>query len=217
MRPRAPLKKDLVADAALAIVDRAGLRGLTIRSLAAELHAPPMTLYGQFASKEALLDLAFERMLLRLFDGRPGATWQQEIERVCRHARATLLEHPRWIPLMTRIAVPRWTLGSFDRLLTLVAKDGIKPEAATLALSSAIAFTLGSVLVERMMDGVPIVPLRHLALVRTMIADPERVYPRVTRAARAFDSWSFDVVFDVGLRAIVAGIPSTRRRVRRSS
>jgi AcrR family transcriptional regulator len=207
----------MVLDAALSVADRSGLRRVTIRALAAELGAPPMTLYAHFSGKEQLYDLMFVRLLQRLFAGQDGDTWQAEFETVCRHARSVLLAHPHWIPLLTRVTAPTSSLGFYDRLLKLMALDGFSWEAAMHAFSSAMSFTLGMVLVERAMTGhkdAP-VPLQRLRLVKKLIPTLGRAtYPHIAAAAPIFDRWSFDNVFDLGLSSLVAGIEThgTRRR-----
>jgi AcrR family transcriptional regulator len=206
--PSRPLRlsRNAVVDAALAIVDRVGLQGLTIRALAHDLCVPPMTLYAHFKTKNELLDLAFERLLQRLIPPDQGSTWQMEFEEGCRHMRRVLLEHPHWIPLLTRVAVPAPTMEIYDRLLNLMWKDGFYPEAAMFAFSSAMSLAIGSVLVERMM-GHPPVPVQRLALMKGMLAEvPRGRYPRLASTAAKFDRWSFENVFELGLHSLVTGL-----------
>ena len=207
-----------VLDAALGVADRDGFKGITIRALATELGMPPMSLYTHFANKEQLYDLMLEEVVLRLLRPSGKPTWQEELETGCRHARSILLEHPNWLPLLTRVTVPSLTLKLWDRLLKLMSDDGFSAGAATLAVSSAMSFTLGLVLVERMMaaQGDIPVPVQQLRIVKEMLPRlPRGMYPRLTRAASTIDRWSFETIFDVGLRALLAGIelhgPGPRR------
>jgi AcrR family transcriptional regulator len=215
MRSRPPrLSRNAVVDAALAIVDAAGLQGLTIRALAQELGVPPMTLYAHFKTKNELLDLAFERLLQRLVPPECGSTWQAEFEDVCRHMRRVLLEHPHWIALLTRVSVPRSAMEIYHRLLSLMWRDGFYPEAAMFAFSSAMSLAIGSVLVERMM-GHPPVPVQRLALMKRMLAEmPHGRYPRIAAVAPKFDRWSFENVFELGLHSLVAGLAERCARQR---
>jgi AcrR family transcriptional regulator len=200
-----------VIDAALALVNRRGFAALTIRRLAADVGAPPMSLYAHFASKEQLHDLMFERLVERLFRPHGGATWQRELETACRHARSELLAHPHWLPLLTRPVLPTTALGFYDHMLRLMTKAGFPRDAAVHAFSSGISFALGFVLTERMMtprQGV-VVPLRRFALLKEAIPHfPPGKYRHITSAKSAFDEWSFDRVFDLGLRSLIAGIES---------
>jgi AcrR family transcriptional regulator len=221
---RAPVSKHAVIDAALTLVDRDGLAALTIRKLAAEVGAPPMSLYAHFAGKEQLLDLMFDRVVRRVFPAHDASTWQQEFETTGRHARSLLLAHPHWIPLLTRTVVPVSSLGFYDRLLHLMAEDGFSWEAAMHAFSSVMSFALGFALAERMMTPRHdlVVPLRRFALLKDAIPHlPHGIYPHIASAKPAFERWSFDRVFDLGLRSLIGGIeasfvPSHPRARRRS-
>ena len=208
---RSRVSKLVVVDAALAVVDRRGIAALTLRRLSAEVGMPPMSLYTYFASKEQLHDLMFERLVERLFRSHGGATWQHEFETACRHARSELLAHPHWLPLLTRPVLPVTWLGFYDHMLRLMAKAGFPRDAAVHAFSSGMSFALGFVLTERMMTPRPgvVVPLHRLVLLKEAIRRfRPGVYPHITSAKAAFDEWSFDRVFDVGLRSLIAGIES---------
>ncbi|HXX66857.1 MAG TPA: TetR/AcrR family transcriptional regulator C-terminal domain-containing protein [Polyangiaceae bacterium] len=214
--PKGSLTRPTVLDAALALIDRVGIDKLTIRGLARDLARPPMTLYVHFGSKRELLDLAYERLLHRLFAGGHHPTWQSQFEATCRQIRRILLEHPHWVALLTRVNVPPSALEVYDRLLALMWKDGFRAEAAMLALSSLISHALGSVLVQRLLGGKPPIPKRRLELVKEMLAKtPPRTYPRIAAVSPKFEGWSFDGVFELGMRALIAGLDD--RAPRRSS
>lgn len=208
-RARGSIDRAKVLDAALAVADRDGFEGVTIRAVARELGMAPMSLYTHFANKEQLHDLMLEEVVVRLSRASGKPTWQQELEAGCRNARGILLEHPSWHPLLKRVTVPRLTLKLWDRLIELMSRDGFSAGAATLAVSSAMSFTLGLVLVERMMAAhgeIPI-PVQQLRIAREMLPRlPRGTYPRLRRTASAIDRWSFETIFDVGLRALLAGI-----------
>jgi AcrR family transcriptional regulator len=213
MAPRRRISRTAVLDAALATIDRQGLHGLTIRALAVELGVPPMTLYTYFKRKDELLDLTFEHLLHRLIPVQRHATWQPEFEAICRHMRRELLAHPHRIALLTRTTMTTSVLHIYERLLHLMGKDGFEPEAAMFAFSSAMSLVLGSVLMERMMDGRPSVPIQRLALIRNLVreAAPDQ-YPRAWAASRSFDRWTFDAVFDFELRSLLSGLEGCSRQ-----
>jgi AcrR family transcriptional regulator len=196
-------------DAALTLADTSGFRGVTIRALAAQVGVPPMTLYAHFSNKERLLDGMFERALSRLFPVINTSTWQEELIAASKHARKLLMEHPHWLPLLTRVTVPLTTLGFFDGLMKQMLRYGIGKADALHAYSSVMSFTLGIVLVERMMagHGEVSVPIQRLKLLRSMLPDlPAKTYEGIVRVAPQFDAWTFNDVFELGLRSLVAGI-----------
>jgi AcrR family transcriptional regulator len=218
MASRSRWNRNQVLDAALAVIDSVGLHGFTIRALAAALGASPMSLYSYFESKSELLDLTFERLLERLVPAPQHAGWQAEFEALCRHMRATLLEHPHWIALLARVTVPGSALAVYDRLLGLMTREGFEAAAAMFAFSSAMSMVLGSVLAERMMGGARPVPRQRLERIKAMLAkgDASR-YPRLAMASPHFDRWSFDEVFEVELHALLAGLERRSGRLMTSS
>lgn len=198
-----------ILDSALALTDRRGLKGLTLRALSAHAGLPVMSLYSRFENKEHLRQLMFEEIVNRLFDGVGMRSWREEIRGGCNRARALLAEHPNWLPLLTSVSVPPLTVGLYDRLLELMLADGFRTEDVMLAVSSAMSFTLGSVLVERMMSArrEGAIPRRQLALVKGPLIESS---PRLVEAASKFDEWSFEAVFDAGLESLLRGIEASR-------
>src|ERR1700753_1666688 len=93
-RPRGTITQDAVTDAALVILDRSGVDGLTIRAVARQVGAPPMSLYSHFENKEQLLDLMYAEIVRRMYPDQGHGTWQSELFALCQHIRALLLEHP---------------------------------------------------------------------------------------------------------------------------
>lgn len=207
------LSRPEVLDAALTIVDRVGLDRLTIRSLARHLGRPPMTLYTHFRSKHELLDLVFARLVEQLFSVRGHPTWDVELAEGCRHAHRLLREHPHWIAILTRVTVPLASLEVYNRILGLMLKDGFRPEAAMYAFSCFVSHALGSVLFERMMGGPLPIPRRRLALVKKVLGTmPPGSYARIASVSPKFESWSFDDLFEVGLRSLVKGLTESAPR-----
>lgn len=200
--PSGTLDRDRIADAALRVADRRGLAGVTMRAVATELGVSPMALYTYFTKKEQLLDSMFARILDGLFESAEGKTWQDELYAGCNRAREVLLAHPAWVPLLARPVVPPAALGAYERFLGHMGDR----EDASIVVSSALTFTLGSVLVERTMtkpEGV--VPIIQLRKVRALLPRSGGRFPRVTGATASFDRWSFEHVFDAGLKALLEG------------
>src|SRR5689334_14514452 len=146
-RPRGTTTSEAVLSAALAIVDRAGIDGLTIRAVARQVGAPPMSLYSHFSNKEELLDLMYGEIVRRMYIDQGLPTWQEELFALCKHIRSVLLEHPRWTPLLARPVSPV-SVPVRERILALMAKGGMAPELAFTALSGAALSSMGFVLTE---------------------------------------------------------------------
>src|SRR6478735_8163966 len=75
-RPRASLSLDSILDAAIELLDRDGVPGLTLRRLAAELGGGLGSVYWHVAGKEALVDLAIDAVLGRA----PGPPIEEQLD-----------------------------------------------------------------------------------------------------------------------------------------
>jgi AcrR family transcriptional regulator len=74
------VSRDAVLDAALELLERAGLPALTMRALARSLHIDPMAPYHYFPDKRAILHAAAERAYSRLeFRAGANATWNDRL------------------------------------------------------------------------------------------------------------------------------------------
>jgi AcrR family transcriptional regulator len=146
-RPRGSTSTSAVVNAALSVVDDAGVEGLTIRGVAKRANTPPMSLYTHFTNKEQLLDLMYAEIVRHLYLDADHPTWQAGLRAVCLQIRAVLMQHPRWAPLLSR-AAPPMEVPARERLLALMTAHGMAPEAAFATLSSAMLVSIGLVLVE---------------------------------------------------------------------
>jgi AcrR family transcriptional regulator len=197
---KARLNRHLIADAGLLVADRDGMNGVTMRSIAAELKAAPMALYRHVRNKAELLDVMFERLLERVFitDDDPGdLPWTDIVMSAARRARQLLGDHPNWLPLLTRSIAPRSAVLVFERIAIAMARDRVALPHKLDAVTSLMCFTLGFVLVERMMkrDDGKVVPLEQLRLARFAAAPLMGI---------SFDGWSFDAAFESGLATLVS-------------
>jgi AcrR family transcriptional regulator len=138
-RPRASLSRESIVDAAIELLDRDGVPGLTLRGLAAELGGGLGSVYWHVSGKDALVDLAIDAVLGRALadveamrSGRldPGklraegrvdahepavAEALTEIRRICLAVYRQLELHPWVAPrLATDAAVMTNSLRAFD-------------------------------------------------------------------------------------------------------
>jgi AcrR family transcriptional regulator len=98
-RPR--LSRRLIAEAALAMVDRRGVASLSVRNLAAELGAGTMSLYRHVPSREAIIRDVVALLLDEIELTAPaGGGWPEGARAVARSYRAMALRHPRAFQLV---------------------------------------------------------------------------------------------------------------------
>jgi AcrR family transcriptional regulator len=90
---RAPLSRDRVLHAAVALADANGIDSLGMRNLAQELGVVPMALYRHVANKEQLLDGMVD-VVVGEIDPPTGGAWRSAVRQRILSARRALLRHP---------------------------------------------------------------------------------------------------------------------------
>ncbi|GIF75155.1 TetR/AcrR family transcriptional regulator [Asanoa siamensis] len=95
---RAPLSRDRVLRAAVALADETGIESLSMRNLANELGVVPMALYKHVANKDELLAGMIDVIVGEIDPLETDADWKRAVRRRILSAREALLRHP-WAPL----------------------------------------------------------------------------------------------------------------------
>ena len=213
-RPRGTVTREAVVFAALAVLDRVGAQALTIRAVARQVGAPPMSLYTHFSSKEQLVDLMIREILAHLYQDEGHLTWQAELEALCRRIYAAFLAHPHWTPLLSR-GMPNTEIKVRERLLSMMVADGMRPEQAFSVLSSAVLSTTGLVAAEhalRSPNGGSAVEQRYEEIRE---GSEDATHSPVTREAVADRAQlAMRDVFDMTLRSLVRGFEVMARETR---
>src|SRR4051794_33307060 len=90
-REKRPLTRELIVDAALALLERDGLQGLSMRRLAQELDAGAASLYWHVGGKEELLGLLLDRIVGEQPAPEPDPRdWQRTVKELARTTRGHL-------------------------------------------------------------------------------------------------------------------------------
>lgn len=134
-KPRRSLPE--VIEAAIAIADRDGLGGLSMRRLADDLGLTAMSLYGHVPSKAELLDVMLDRVYHEFPTSREvDGGWRERLEMIARENWALVMRHP-W---MLQVATSRPLLGpnltaKYDYELRAVAGLGLSEIEMDLLVS----------------------------------------------------------------------------------
>jgi TetR/AcrR family transcriptional regulator, tetracycline repressor protein len=199
---RAPLSRDRVLRAALDLVDREGVTGLTMRRLGRELGVEAMSLYGYVSSKEDLIEGVVEQVFRQMPLIVPGpGRWQDRLRRHANAYRKVLLDHPNAVRLVAgRPLTTEGTAAFVDSALAELQAVGLDLATADRVLGVIAAFTLGHV-AERV--GGQNRESAHRPSGRDAL-DPQR-FPRLA-AVIEMKSTNYDREFDLGMDFIVAGL-----------
>lgn len=206
-RPPGFLTREAVVGAALAMADRDGLKGVTVRALSEALDVPPMTLYANFASKSELFDLMYFELAERLFADVEQATWQSALRSIGTNMRRLLSDHPHWAPLFSRPAPPLRSLGR-EKLLALLQAHGMSAEASFLALSTVLLSSLGMMLIElelKAASGGAGVTERLEALRQQAEGDAGVEHPRTQKAMEGLASLRLGHLHEQAVELLIVG------------
>ncbi|GGP81095.1 TetR/AcrR family transcriptional regulator C-terminal domain-containing protein [Streptosporangium pseudovulgare] len=148
---RGKLSRERVLDAALALVDEIGVKGLTMRRLGAEIGVEAMTLYYYVPNKEALLDGLVERVLSRAVaePPAPGTPWRSMLREAAVGYRRELLRHPGVLPLVAGrpVSGPE-ALQVLEAGVAVLREAGFGLREAFHAITATITFVVGHTLAE---------------------------------------------------------------------
>ena len=176
-----PLSRAAILDAAVTLLDRDGMAGLSMRRLGAALGVEAMSLYNHIPSKEALLDGIHERILMSLDPPAQVRTWQAFVRHQAHALHRTLLAHPNTIPLFaTRPAATPAAVERLDRYLDVLLEAGFKPVDALSIVQLVLQLVVGHAMWT---NGVEI----------------------VSQVGRALAKWNPDRELELGIDALVHG------------
>jgi AcrR family transcriptional regulator len=146
---RRPLSPERVVTAALRLVDRRGLRALSMRRLGGALGVEAMSLYKHVPGKPALLDLLVERVLSGIAPPPTGASWERRIRHVAGELRRVSLTHPHIFPLLaTRVPASPKALAPLEALLGAIIDAEVDDARAPGHFWTFIAWSTGALLAE---------------------------------------------------------------------
>jgi TetR/AcrR family transcriptional regulator, tetracycline repressor protein len=203
--------RDEIVAAALALLDEAGLEGLTLRRLAERLGIRAPTLYWHVRDKRELLDLVagavMDEALAGWRDPQPGQVWWEWLAGRTRAIRTGLLAHRDSAVVLAGNRPPGSSVPGLERQLEFLTAAGFRPQDAVLALVSLNAFAIGEALDTQREAGREDGP----AEVPVPGDDPgpglASAYPLLSAAAGALEPFgSSDQRFDYGLDLMITGL-----------
>src|SRR6476646_987529 len=123
--PRTPLNKERVLGAAVELADRAGVEGLSMRRLSAELGVVPMALYKHVANKDELLDGMIDVVVAEIDPPRTDIEWKPAVRERILSARRMLLRHPWASRVMESRTRPTMTVMAYmDSMIAMFVAGG---------------------------------------------------------------------------------------------
>jgi AcrR family transcriptional regulator len=132
------LDRDVLARAALAVLDAEGVSGLTMRRLAAEVGAAPMSAYTHVRSKRDLLDLALERVVSEVDLPESDGRLRRPVRRIASGLRTALHDHPGAAELIRADGLRGPSAAALEGRLGDVLRGAGLPETEVPAAGEAL-------------------------------------------------------------------------------
>jgi AcrR family transcriptional regulator len=131
-RHRRALTPEAITEAAIRIADAEGLDAVSIRRIAAEIDARPMSLYDHFSSKDALLAAMADEVVSEVLVDPPlPDDWRQAMTAISRQLYGMLVRH-RWLLAVTS-KQPRFGPNSEKQAAQLAeAMSGLSLDSAEM-------------------------------------------------------------------------------------
>ncbi|MEU5547650.1 TetR family transcriptional regulator [Streptomyces sioyaensis] len=194
----APLTKEGIYAAALRLIDADGVEALTMRKLAAELDANPMSLYHHVPNKDALLK-GVARLAGSVFrtPERDDLPWQQQVRQLAVGFRSLAHRHPKLVtyvfvrPDFIQPEDPFW-----QGLTGALGAAGV-PEREIPRVSAVLCAVFSGLLVAELNGALR----RWAALSPTPTGAEEAQAPEAAQA-------DVDAMFGLALDAAIAGMES---------
>ena len=211
--PRAPLTRDRVLHAAVALADESGSESLSMRKLGEAVGVEAMSLYHHVANKEDLLDGMIDVVFGEIDLPSRGEDWKTAMRQRAISARRVLSRHGWAIGFMESRSSPGpATLRHHDAVIGCLRDAGLSMELAAHAFSLLDSYIYGFALQERSL------PFRTPEEIAEPARDILAAYPadkyphlaELTTEQVLRPGYDYGNEFEFGLDLILDGLERTR-------
>ena len=211
--PRAPLTRQRVLEAAVALADDSGIESLTMRKLGQALGVEAMSLYYHVANKEALLDGMVDLVFAEIELPTAETGWRSAMRRRAHSARAALRRHPWAIALMESRRTPgSANLRHHDAVIGCLRQAGFSVALTAHAYSLLDAYIYGFALQEASLPFTT--PQETAEVAQSIMAGfPADAYPHLAELAVQHvlqPGYDYGDEFEFGLDLILDGLERAR-------
>jgi AcrR family transcriptional regulator len=216
-RPRrggaAPLNRERVLRAAVAVADAAGIEALTMRRLGHHLGVEAMSLYNHVANKDDLLDGMVDLVFAEIGDPPREADWRPAMRRRAFAVRDVLARHPWAIGLMdSRLRPGPATLRHHNAVIGCLRAAGFSIAMAAHAYSVLDSYIYGFALQQK---SLPFTTAEESATVTEQLLRqfPVEEYPHLSEMAVQHvlqPGYDYADEFAFGLDLILDGLARVR-------
>lgn len=206
-RKKEKLSVRQIAEAALLLVNRDGLDGLTMRALADAMDVQAPVIYRHVADKRQLLDEMADAIVAAVpLGGLDDEDAYVNLAEFVRRLRRTLLRYRDGARIVGgSYSAKHSTLRGAETLMELLVKAELDRDRALWAMTTLLSFILGETLEQQ---GLPDEPGEATATITAslgeVLASPDFRHLDTELMARRF--FDFDGRFEFGLAMMLAGV-----------
>jgi AcrR family transcriptional regulator len=210
---RQPLTREKIVDAALALLEREGMQGLSMRKLAQELGTGAASLYWHVGDKEQLLGLLLDRIVGESEFPEPDpARWREQVKELGRATRRLFAKHRDSAQLsLGRVPTGPKSLPAMENNLAVLAAGKIPARLVALA-ADMFALYVGAFAYEESLQTQRVDTEQLAAYFKSL---PPEDFPVMTRLADQLVAGNADERFEFALELLVSGLEAMALRERR--
>lgn len=210
----APLSRERIVIAAVALADAGGFGSLSMRNIAEDLGAGTMALYRHVANKEDLLDDMVDVVFAEMYPPAIGGKWKRELRERGISARTALRRHPWAVGLMeTRMHPGPASATHHNATMGCLRESGFPFREAVHAYNLLDAYTYGFALQEQT---IPFeTPQESADMATTTVGEQGGEYPYLAEVVVELGKRGYDYTeeFEFGLDFILDGLVRYRRTI----
>jgi AcrR family transcriptional regulator len=209
MRPRDPLKRERIIEAAIRLADERGIGAVSMRTLARNLGVQAMSLYNHVAKKDDVIDGMVDVVIGQIELPAALGDWKEAMYRRAVSAHQVFLRHP-WAPplVISRMNVGPAMLRYIDATLGCLYEAGFSYEAADHIWNAIDSHIYGFTLLEL---NFPLEPGVYAEVARRFLPMlPADNYPHMRALTLKVANKEHDGLhdFEFGLRLILDSLKS---------
>ena len=210
----APLDRERVVAAAVAMTSRAEGQPLTFRALGARLGVDPAALYRYVSSKDELLLAVADGIIGDALAGvAETGRWTEDVATLLAAVRRGFLDHPEvGVAAASRITRLPAETALTESLLRLLEAGGVTGEEAVVAYRALEDTMLAWTGLSAAVDLSPTAESDREDWRATCLAADRGRFPRTARHAVALTSVSLDRGFTTAVDLMLAGLEATASR-----
>jgi AcrR family transcriptional regulator len=204
-RDRRPLTRDAIVEAALVLLERDGLQGLSMRRLAQELGSGAASLYWHVGDKEELLGLLLDRIVGEAQPPDPDPeNWQGTVKELARATRRHLARRRDAAQLsLGRVPTGPNSLPVLERNLAVLAASGLPPHVVAYAADMFALYVGAFAYEESLSHEGQASPEQIGEYFRSL---PPDQFPTLNRLADELVAGDVDARFEFAIELLVRGL-----------